>query len=287
MRLLALLLGLWVERYQHWGDQLRRFNWFPCYVAYSNKLLGKTPLWQGPIQTIATILLPVLIGIAILYSLSGLLFFGIIKFLFSTFIFIYCLGPKDIFLQVNRYLAPSPTTQKATQPIDLFEKDVPQDPIEANKVLLNAVLFQANERLFAVIFWFTVFGPVGAVLYRMSALLRHLSSAPGSAYEKISKFTVLIHDILDWVPARLTAICYAITGSFSQASGFWFDTVISGTDKNREILQVSGQKALRLKDDAGVTAENIHSAMTMIDRSVVAYLIGAAILIAAVWLVRH
>ena len=73
---------------------------------------------------------------------------------------------------------------------------------------------QANNRLFAVIFWFVLIGPLGAWAYRVTDLIRRRAVFNTSRDQEYSNpavlnASVMIHGWLAWIPARLTAIGYA------------------------------------------------------------------------------
>lgn len=87
-------------------------------------------------------------------------------------------------------------------------------------------LVAAQRHVFGVIFWFVILpGPAGAVLYRLSAEARRVwadaredESAPLSAF---AQFSVRAFSWVDWFPARVTAVVFAIVGNFEDAILMW------------------------------------------------------------------
>jgi adenosylcobinamide-phosphate synthase len=91
----------------------------------------------------------------------------------------------------------------------------------------------AQRHVFGVLFWFVILpGPAGAVLYRLSAEARRVwadarqevSTSPGVASPPLSpfgEFAVRAFAWVDWFPARVTAIVFAIVGNFEDAILMW------------------------------------------------------------------
>lgn len=92
-------------------------------------------------------------------------------------------------------------------------------------------IIAAHRHVFGVLAWFSVLamlglGPLGAVLYRLAEFvprywanqqLRHLTPISG----KLLAFSGKAWYCIDWVPARMTAIGFAIVGSFEEAIDAW------------------------------------------------------------------
>ena len=98
------------------------------------------------------------------------------------------------------------------------------------KVIEFSVL-ASHRHVFGVLAWFSVlaafgFGPAGAVLYRLSEFVvrywRHQSLAhhqPVSA--ALQHNAQAAWDLMDWLPARVTALGFAVVGNFEEAIDGW------------------------------------------------------------------
>lgn len=89
----------------------------------------------------------------------------------------------------------------------------------------------AHRHVFGVLAWFSVlaafgFGPAGAVLYRMSEFVvrywryrsrTQLQPASEALHTAASKAWAAV----DWLPARITALGFAVVGSFEEAIDCW------------------------------------------------------------------
>ena len=92
-------------------------------------------------------------------------------------------------------------------------------------------LLAAHRHVFGVFFWFVLlssfgFGPAGAILYRMAeyasrywAFKSRTIDAPVNA--KLMALSQRMFNLLDFVPARLTAFGFAVVGNFEEAVTCW------------------------------------------------------------------
>lgn len=92
-------------------------------------------------------------------------------------------------------------------------------------------LLAAHRHVFGVFFWFVVlssfgFGPAGAVLYRMAeyasrywTFRSRTIDAPTNA--RLMRLSQRLFNLLDHVPARLTAFGFAVVGNFEEAVTSW------------------------------------------------------------------
>jgi len=102
---------------------------------------------------------------------------------------------------------------------------------EVAKLTVERGLVDTYRQVFAVLFWFVLLpGPMGAVLYRATALLADewRGGARGEDLTPIARergaFGAPVQRLLwllDWVPVRLTALSFAIVGDFEDAVYCW------------------------------------------------------------------
>lgn len=286
MILLILLISLAAERYLNAGAHIRRFNLFPLYLEQLQKFV-KASFWKNSYQAIAIIVVPIFIFVALLYHIADFSFFGLIKFLIGAVILLYCLGPEDLYHQVYAYtLATNKNEPEVAHQVasDILGPHMPVDQTQVDKVLVTTIFEQANERLFTVIFWFAILGPAGAVLYRMIVWLRQAAEQADSPYANLATSAQFIQQILEWAPARLTALCYAVVGSFFHTIGFWLDNLFMGVSANQKILSECGRITLQLEPNAEVKPENVKEALVIIDYTLIVYVALVALFTVASWL---
>jgi len=228
MKLLALLVGLFVERLATQLFHLRRLRWLDRAIDAGFRQADKFASWPALIPAVVLATLLVLPVFLVRFGL-GDMWFGFPYLILAIIILFFSLGPKDIGEDVAEYcraieddnVERIEETAKA-----LIEKDVPDDPEKRMQRVEEAVCIQANNRLFAVVFWFVLLGPVGAWAYRVTDLIRRRAVFNAMrAKEPDDNFIVaaaeMLHGWVAWIPARLTAIGYAMAGSFDGALTAW------------------------------------------------------------------
>ena len=109
----------------------------------------------------------------------------------------------------------------------MLENDPPVDPESHIYSVRRAVFVQANNRVFAVVFWFLLLGPTGAWLFRVLDLMRRRLAYQYSRNEgeiSASSYVQVVrsmHGIFAWLPARLLVLGYALAGSYEGAISAW------------------------------------------------------------------
>ncbi|MDU0811000.1 MAG: CobD/CbiB family protein [Burkholderia sp.] len=114
--------------------------------------------------------------------------------------------------------------------------------------LINGII-KSHRHLFGILFWFTSpIGAAGAILYRISEYLARnslLSSiVDNSVSMSFSIFANRIFFLIDWVPARLTSLSFAIVGNFEDAIYSWRNYANRWSDSNIGVLLTACSGAL-------------------------------------------
>src|SRR5574340_141311 len=159
-------------------------------------------------------LLALVFDIAVLYLLMGFRHFS-----HALSLIISALRDGDI-PAARRALA----AWRGASSTDLSSRDVARLAVERG-------LVDAYRQVFGIVFWFVVLpGPVGAVLYRLATLLASDWRAPepgadsGQLANSLDAFGYPARRLLwllDWLPARLTALAFAAVGDFEDAVYCW------------------------------------------------------------------
>jgi AmpE protein len=264
MNFIALLLGLVVERVATKFFHLRRLPWLDRLIDAGLHQLQKLATWPALLLVIALALLLVL-PVAAIALLLGDTLAGLPYVAFAVFVLFFSFGPKDIGEDVDEYcsaLEEGNRERIEETAIAIVEGQVPDDELQCIRKVEQAVCVHANNRLFAVIFWFVVLGPLGAWAYRVTDLLRRRAVATAgddenadSANALLRNAAVLLHGWLAWIPARLASLGYAAAGHFDAALGAWRapsdqkDASLPADNEN--LLARVGVAALALSDEDG------------------------------------
>jgi AmpE protein len=266
MHLIALLIGLVVERIATQLFHLRRLRWLDRLIDAGFRQANRLPNWPALIPILVLILLlvlPVLV-LAIVFLAGDDPLLGLPFLLLGIVVLFFSFGPQDIGEDVDEYckaLEDGDNDRVRQTAKAIIESDVPEDTLERIHKVEEAVCVQANNRLFAVVFWFVLLGPLGAWTYRVTDLIRRRAVFAASREdqeenncERLRDAATVLHGWLAWVPARLTAIGYMTAGNFDTALGVWRapseEKSDSQSEYNEHLLARVGVAALALADDA-------------------------------------
>ena len=115
----------------------------------------------------------------------------------------------------------------------------------------------AHRHVFGVLAWFSVLaalglGPTGAVLYRLAEFVsRHWSSKRRDGAQPVSaalqKVSAQAWTAIDWLPARLTALSFAVVGSFEEAIDGWRQYARQFPDDNDGVILAATAGAINVR----------------------------------------
>jgi AmpE protein len=261
MKLLALLIGLIVERLATQLFHLRRLRWLDHAIDLGFRFGDRFVNWPAVIPVIILAFLLIFPVFLIRFSL-GDMWFGFPYLVVAIIILFFSLGPQDIGEDVTEYCR-AVEADDAGRIIEtakaLIEGDVPDSPEERIRKVEESVCVQANNRLFAVVFWFVLLGPVGAWAYRVTDLIRRRAVFNAlrdeGSRDNAALAAEMVHGWLAWIPARLTAIGYAMSGNFDGALTAWRQTSagerLPQHQHSEKLLARVGVGALALQDIDG------------------------------------
>ena len=123
-------------------------------------------------------------------------------------------------------------------------------------VIEHSVL-SAHRHVFGVLAWFSVLaalglGPAGAVFYRMSAWVSRAWQASsqtqsGWVSEPLQVAAHMAWYRVDWVPARVTALAFAVVGNFEEAIDCWRTHAQRFPDDNNGVVLSATAGALNVR----------------------------------------
>jgi AmpE protein len=188
-------------------------GWFKWLINRLQKIPGLSAAPVLPLALALVIPLSVLVlAFLLVHQLAGKQWL----FLLYVPVLLYSLGRGNILSDVQEYiaLATRGDTVAAAQLLDRLSAGGSAADVSDWRGLhteaLKVFAYRGFERMFAVLFWFFIAGPFGALLYRLSVLYRDFSDAGSDAATTAGKWLWL----LELPSVRLMGVTWAFVGNF-------------------------------------------------------------------------
>lgn len=118
---------------------------------------------------------------------------------------------------------------------------------DVRRAAIESVLENGADAVFAPLFWFVLLGPFGALLYRFGNTLDAMWGYKNARYLHFGWAAARFDDVLNWIPARLTALSYALLGDTAQALKAWRTQARLLDSPNAGPVMTAGGGALMLQ----------------------------------------
>jgi len=267
MSLISLLIALVAERYL--STSVWQFKtYFTAYVS----LFKSSKLMDVAKKSIVLQLIFIAIPVVICDVLIELVDDGLLYLVFSTVILIVCFGCVKTRQCYKDYLMSAFRGEPTS--CELHHSQLQQDTRSA-PMSFGQLLVWLNYRYFiAIMIFFVVFGPAGALFYRLLVTMNETPEAldkectkdntqinvendeaetslqieeePQATNSSEEMETPILKDILfwvDWLPVRIVAFGYMLVGHFSKAMPVWLENLFDINKQPNQILISVAQKS--------------------------------------------
>lgn len=202
---MTLILALCLE----WliGDPSNRWHpvaWFGRWASWCESFLyGKSR--QAGVVTWAFV-----VASAFVLLWLGHVLFG---WIFDVLLVWLSIGWKSLFEHVKTVLD-AKTIKEAREALALIvSRDVTNMKREdTRRSALESLAENASDAVLAPLFWFVLLGPLGAAVYRMLNTLDAMWGYRNARYEHFGWCAAKVDDIVNYVPARITARLFLWVG---------------------------------------------------------------------------
>jgi membrane protein required for beta-lactamase induction len=287
MTLVSILLTFALEYFLGALDRVRNFAWFDAWLRWLESRCAGREFWNGAAGVVLTLGVPLVVLALIGNALAAVNLVAV--FLLATATLIYSLGP-DLNSRLDQYIGALQSGDESAQHDIESQLLVPgvrgEDESER---MVRSILLRSHEHLFGVLFWFTVLGMTGALLFCLAARLRQRPADPRSGY---AQATQDLYRILCWPSARLEALGFALAGNLVDALDGWRAAGDAmALDSSDELLGSVGVGALHVglrrapeEEGAHPLAEGVSEAQALINRTLVIWLIALGFMTIGNWI---
>jgi membrane protein required for beta-lactamase induction len=282
MTLIILLCGLALEYFLGALDDLRQLTWFSRYSDWLENKLVQSRYWNSAAGVIMTLAGPLLLIMLSDYGLSEIFF--PLSYVFALAVLLNSFGPVFLDQSLDAYveaLDAEDDVQARHYAGEFCHSVAAPDPEKDEQEIIGSIFIEANERLYAVIFWFIVLGPFGAMLYRLVNSLKFKYQDVHGAYADSVRH---LNHILNWPSVRLVALGNALAGNMIEAMEAWRVNDDSSLNVNDTVLISSGYGALHYHPGTDTREDDldrsywIRAAQGLINRTLIVWLTALGIM---------
>ena len=277
MSFLAMIIALLIAQLRDKDSALFHDRWL-MDVDDRLRQMGMSP----GVSFLCSLALPV-IGVGVVLNYLEPRLFGLLWIAFSVVILLYSFGSVNFPAMLDRYRAYfnsgnfesawlDAQGESATE-MDAVEEPSPEDvQIHVQQFLI----YEGYQGWFAILFFFVVFGPEGALAYR---LLQLYSRFPEAELAQRLLFYV------DWLPVRLVAATFSLTGDFLASRDKLLASFSQASQSASEVLISIARAALGLKrgdtqsDVGDVAAAQVNQIEALLSRCAVFWLASISLLV--------
>jgi adenosylcobinamide-phosphate synthase len=162
----------------------------------------------------------------------------------------FALGARSLREHIEP-IAKALTQRDLAQARELTSRIVSRETADADEAALSraaveSALENGNDAIFGALFWFAIFGGPGALAFRLANTLDAMWGYRTPRYLRFGWAAARIDDVLNWIPARLTAASYALLGDTRTAWRCWREQAPRWDSPNAGPVMAAGAGSLNV-----------------------------------------
>ncbi len=282
MELLVILIALGLVQIWGSGGPVQQDQWFERLISALGSVLE-----QPRIMLVLLVGIPCL-SILLLFWLLEDVAFGLPSLALAIIVLLYSLGRGEFSDKIQTYLNSwnqgnfESAYEYATAIGDFQQSEAINDYVALHEQVRRTLLYEGFERWFAVVFWFLVLGPVGALAYRLS----YFCGRSSQLQPRHKQLALRMVHYLDWLPVRLLAFSFNLAGDFVCGFNRWLQVIFENLPA-MELLDGCGCAAMNGSEQAypveqdkfiQFAREQLLASQALLSRSVIVWLIIIALL---------
>lgn len=190
---------------------LRRFGWYHAW-------LDALDFAEGGGRVAMALVVPIVLCAIVAHFVENW-FFALVALAFAVLILFYSFGPRELECDFDAVLQERDAAACA-EAAGKF-RSVPDGAPRAFTAaeVVEAAVLASLRRRFAVLFWFFLLGPAGALGYRLAWVTADSDSprVDPRTRHAARRFALA----LDWIPAHLMVLAMAMVSNFDAVIGAW------------------------------------------------------------------
>ncbi|MBA1148480.1 regulatory signaling modulator protein AmpE [Ectothiorhodospiraceae bacterium WFHF3C12] len=289
MRLIAVLISLWLNRYPDQLQVLRQTRYIHDYLRWMQRQLQTVSAWDS-VAGVVLVLAPWALAVGLLQWWIGNWLLGLGELLLGVAALLFAFGPSRVDDHLERFIEAwragnmDAAREQAAWLAERPAGDIPEHSLTT--MALEGLFVRAHERLLGPFFWLVLLGPVGPVVFRLGRLCREYVAANADAGRGFANAVNGFNWLAAWLPARASAAAFALVGSFVEAFQGWNAARGFYEDNERAVLVGAGMGAMGLPvnfEEVDVIEGTLHDARALIVRATMIWLAVIAVLTLAGW----